>query len=1338
MAPTSDIHMGDAPAASADSKLKKGVESPEETARWYHFIVASWLTGFVKMAARTPLQFDDLFKLHPVFSAKSSSERIGSAFEKHLDVALKKLDAAGLDRDEKIGKALLTRRENAFKWSLLNAILTAERRKIFMALALHVQHLIAQFLAPLILSALLKAEPYSGVAYGMVAALFCTQMAQALGWNNSQYIARGASMSVKAALVSMVYKKAFRLGTKGRAQYPTGVIMNLVASDCSVIEMSLQFLTDVFCLPWEIVTLSILILVFAGGAGAAGLSFMIICTGLSLGISSYSIGFERKALAATDERVKVTSEVINGIKIVKFFAWETPFFERLTLLRDQELAQHFKLRMINATFSAIMNILPSFTNVIVFSVYRSLGNSVDAATVFATLSVINLIKLPIAVAPFISQSMFSSLVSLERLAKFLAAEEMEQDQIDANATNAAAMDEKTAILLKNASFMWASSESEQDAEKSAADDFKISDRIDSTETVVTEATELSPQNSRFTLKDINLDVRKGSLTMIVGKVGSGKSSLLSAFIGDMIPTAGDIAISSQFGYSPQASWLQNTTLRANVLFGSAFDEKRYNETIRCCGLSKDLTILPFGDMSDIGEKGITLSGGQAARVNLARAVYSNAEILLLDDPLAAVDSHVGKQILDECILGVLKEKTVILVTHQLHIAPQADQIVVMDQGVISEQGSFQELMQSRGGFYDLMQEYGHSDADEDAEDAITGKVAKTDADDLKESDKKGVDINEQEERQVGSVALKFYLFYFKNAGPIAYIVMLLIMYTVWQATRLFSDLWLTFWVEDRFGKIDGFYMIGLLILATVQGLLIGIATIAFARACITAGRNIHRRALDSLLHVPMVFFETNPTGRIISRFSKDFSDTDRQLPRLFQSVLETILGVLGTFVLIIYASPWMVIVIAAIIPVYLYFLKLYRASMRELKRIESIARSPLYAQIGETFAGLSTIRAFGVADAFILSQEKLQDTANRPTYILSCLDVWVALRAESFVAFLIGMMALFGVALNVNRALLGLALSYALTMMFQLNFGLRNLAAVEALMNSVERLSHYITDLKPEGSGKRQLVQSQPPKNWPQAGSLEFKNLTLKYRPELQPILHSLSFKIEPGTKVGVVGRTGAGKSSIITALFRLVEYDEGTIEVDGVNVASLDLTVLRSSLAIIPQAPVLFDGTIRSNLDPFSNKSDDDLWTVLERCSLREYVANLPAKLDAAVAEGGSNLSVGQRQLLCLGRAMLVKSKVLLIDEATASVDMETDSYIQKVLREDFAECTVLCIAHRLNTLMDYDKILVLDAGRLAEYDTPHNLAVSPASLFSSLIDETGASNAALLRKIAFTKSVN
>ncbi|KAJ3072985.1 Multidrug resistance-associated protein 9 [Podochytrium sp. JEL0797] len=446
--------------------------------------------------------------------------------------------------------------------------------------------------------------------------------------------------------------------------------------------------------------------------------------------------------------------------------------------------------------------------------------------------------------------------------------------------------------------------------------------------------------------------------------------------------------------------------------------------------------------------------------------------------------------------------------------------------------------------------------------------------------------------------------------------------------------------------------------------------------------------------------------------------------------MEVILSVLGTLVLIVYASPYMLIVILAISPIYGYILKIYRACLRELKRIEALARSPLYAQVSESFSGISVIRAFGATEKFILTQETLQDSANRPTYIINCLDIWVSVRAESFVACLIGMMALLGVVLQIDTALLGLALSYCLSMMVLLNFGMRNIADCEARMNSIERLSHYITDLKPERAPD--AVTLPPAKTWPSSGAISFKNLSLKYRPELDPILHSLTFDIPAGTKVGVVGRTGAGKSSIISAVFRLVEFCEGTIHIDGVDISGLELSDLRSRLAIIPQSPVLFDGTIRSNLDPFGRHSDDELWAVLARCSLNDFVTSLGSKLESPVAEGGSNLSLGQRQLLCLGRAMLVKSKILLIDEATASVDLETDMYIQKVLREEFFDCTILCIAHRLNTLMDYDKILVLESGRLMELDSPVKLANNPASLFSALIDETGSSNAQLLRKMA------
>ncbi|KAJ3408650.1 hypothetical protein HDU80_004999 [Chytriomyces hyalinus] len=1314
---------------ASNAALLRKMASAKTLTLWYMFIGAFWLTGFVKEAAKKPLQFEDVYRLHPVFGARVSTDRLESATNMYYTRAIEKIRAAG--KDENAANSPTSKfslKENALKWALMKGILYAERRKIFIAALLNTMHSVAQICAPIILSTLLKAEIQSPLAYGMAVALFVVQMIQALGWNNSQYVMKGASMSIFAGLLSMVYRKAFRLGTKGRAQYPTGVIMNLIASDCNSVQRMLQYITDLLCVPLEVISLSIIIIVFAGPAGAAGLSFMICCTGISIVLVSKSYSVEHKALAATDERVKVTGEVINGIKIVKFFAWETAFIERLSLLRDNELVQHLRLRMIEASFSVILNCVPAFTNVLVFSVYRALGNNVDAATVFATLSVINLIRLPIAIVAMVAQGLFTALASLERLAKFFAVEEMDMDRLIELPVGS-----ETAVLFENASFKWSS---EKPIEIEDDDDFKKSD--DQTSNM--KSIEMEALNGPFTLRNINLEIKTGSLTMIVGKVGSGKSSLLGALIGDMSTTNGCVKVSGRFGYTPQASWLQNTTLRANILLGSAFDEARYNETIRCCGLSKDLAILPFGDMSDIGEKGITLSGGQAARVNLARAIYSNADIMLMDDPLAAVDAHVGKQILDECILGVCKSKTVVLVTHQLHIASQADHIVVMNNGEITEQGSFSQLMNARGGFFDLMQEYGHAGDDVEApkaDDAIKETPAIIPIDELKEFDVKGTDLNEEEEREVGSVALKHYAFYVKNLGTSSFLVLLFLLFSLWQATKLLGDVWLTFWVEDRFLKSELFYIVGLLLLAALQVVLFGVVRVAFARACFFAGKNIHSQALAAVMKVPMVFFETNPVGRIISRFSKDFGETDRQLPRLFGNIIEFGLNIIGTFILIVYASPWMMIVIAAVIPIYMYFLKLYRASLREVKRIEAITRSPLYSQINESFAGISAIRAFGATEDFVSVQESLQDAANRPSYILGCLENWVSTRAETFVACIIGMMAIFGVAFRIDTALLGLALAYSLSLMFLLNFGLHDAAETEARMNSVERLSHYITDLKPEGSPKHILHNSNPPSDWPQSGSLEFINLTLKYRPELEPILHSLSFKIAGGQKVGVVGRTGAGKSSIITALFRLVEFEEGTIKVDGMDISAMDLTCLRSRLSIIPQAPILFDGTIRSNLDPFSKHTDTELWGVLERCSLHEYISSLPTKLDAPVAEGGTNLSVGQRQLLCLGRALLVKSKILLIDEATASVDMETDTYIQKVLREDFADCTVLCIAHRLNTLMDYDKILVLDSGRLAEFDTPNALASDASSMLSSLLDETGASNAALLRKMASAKTL-
>ncbi|KAJ3068819.1 hypothetical protein HDU98_008057 [Podochytrium sp. JEL0797] len=656
---------------SSDKMPSCSKTNPEECARWYSFIGAFWLTGFIKEAAKKPLQFDDLFPLHANFQTHNSTDRVMKSIELFIN-----LDEFRCGKDEVVAGCevkKLTDRENRIKWALLKGILYSERQKIVCAVLLHAVKLIAQLLTPIFLAGLLNAPILSKEAYTMVAGLFICQMFLALSWNNSQYISRGAAMSIKAALLSMIYKKALRLGTVGRAKYPAGVVMNMVASDCNIIQDSIQYFSDLCIMPLEIISLSVLVIWFVGPAGAAGLACMIICVAASTAISSMAIKFERKALDATDQRIKMTGEIINGIKILKFFAWESPFFERLTLLREVELKQHIKLRMIGASFSAIMNILPSFVNVITFAVYTSLGNSITAAKIFSTLSIVNLIKLPIAMTPMIMQlsswivsfrvifadvffsspnrMSWTSMVSLERLAKFFAMEEIQEEPLS-GATCEGDLN-GNAIALDKATFQWATAvNSKQKEAKQLSDSGSTLCNSNSEEMDRDSCTSVDA----FQLNEICLCVKKGSLTLIVGKVGSGKSSLVQSLIGGTILVAGSskvrsprfshswltiagLQLSGKLGYSPQASWLQNDTLRANILFGALFDEERYNKVIQCCGLAKDLQLLPHGDMSHIGEKGDALSGGQAARVNLARAVYSNADILLLVRPHTITDAE---------------------------------------------------------------------------------------------------------------------------------------------------------------------------------------------------------------------------------------------------------------------------------------------------------------------------------------------------------------------------------------------------------------------------------------------------------------------------------------------------------------------------------------------------------------------------------------------------------------------------------------------------------------------------------------------------------------------------
>ncbi|TPX30915.1 homogentisate 1,2-dioxygenase [Synchytrium microbalum] len=854
----------------------------------------------------------------------------------------------------------------------------------------------------------------------------------------------------------------------------------------------------------------------------------------------------------------------------------------------------------------------------------------------------------------------------------------------------------------------------------------------------------------FALRDLTFEIKRGSLVAIVGSVGSGKSSLLQAIVGEMRRVTGEYGVEGTVGYCAQQSWIQNCTLKDNILFGLPFDVDRYQQVIKDCSLERDLEILPGGDETEIGERGINISGGQKQRVNLARCTYFDSDITLLDDPLSAVDSHVGKALFDNCIMGALRNKTRILVTHALHFVPNADHIIVMDGGRIAEQGTFQELMALQDGIFreDFLQ-YGGVEDDVHEEDinlmelptqvstpsllppstpgSTTPPHRRTSVKDSRLSlsvpelpvgmgslhkrrasrasiTSTNVSTAEDvavatarttlivaEEKEEGSVDMAVYVGYSRMLGGGLVVSIVLGSVILTQATRVGTDQWLAQWANRHFPALDNTGYEGIYVaLGVAQTLFLLSQSLVFAWTGATASRTMHDMAVEQVFRSPMSFFDSTPLGRIINRFSRDLDTVDSLIPENIRVLLYTGGLTVANFVLICIIFP---IFLAPLVPslfFYAFVQRFYSSSSRALRRIDSTTRSPLLANYSEQLTGLVTIRAYGVQDRFLREGRKLLDNNDR--YSLS-------------------------------PAIAGLVITYSLQISTTLNWAVENVAQTENNANALERLMHYVDRLPSEAAA---VTSKRPPSNFPATGQVIFKDLVLRYRDDLPAVLMGVNFRIDGGEKVGVVGRTGAGKSSLIVALMRLVERSSGLISIDGIDVAEIGLRDLRSRISIIPQEPVLFSGTIRSNLDPFHEHS--------ERADLKPTVSNMRDQLESRVAEGGENWSTGQRQMICLARAMLRRSKLVILDEATASVDSSTDESIQRSIRVDFAKSTVITIAHRLNTVVDYDKILVLGSGQVLEFGSPLELLSNPNSVFTSMVNETGEANARLLHSLAKT----
>ncbi|XP_010051993.2 ABC transporter C family member 12 [Eucalyptus grandis] len=1124
---------------------------------------------------------------------------------------------------------------------------------------------------------------------------------------------------LRSTLVVAIFRKSLRLTHEGRKNFQSGKITNMMTTDANALEQICRQLHNLWSAPFRIVIAMVLLYQQLGIASLLGSLMLVLMIPLQTIIISKMQKLTKEGLQWTDKRVSLMNEILAAMDTVKCYAWEKSFQCKVQEVRSDELSWFRRAQLLSAFNSFVLNSIPVIVTVVSFGTFTLLGGDLTPARAFTSLSLFAVLRFPLDMLPSLMSQVVTANVSLQRLEELFLTEER------VLVPNPAIEPGEPAISIKDGHFSWDSK-----AEKP-------------------------------TLSSINLEIPVGSLVAIVGGTGQGKTSLISAMLGELSPVSDAcVTIRGTIAYVPQVSWIFNATVRDNILFGSEFEAQRYWKAVSVTQLEHDLDLLPGHDLTEIGERGVNISGGQKQRVSMARAVYSNSDVYIFDDPLSALDAHVGRQVFNSCIKEELRGKTRILVTNQLHFLPQVDRIILVHEGMVKEEGTFEELSRSKVLFQTLMENAGKmeeqiEDDEEGEKKNVEEKTSKPAADTIvnelpknQDHGKKGeggkLVLIKQEERETGIVSWKVLMRYKGALGGLWVVAVLFICYTLTEVLRISSSTWLSFWTQQSTSENyrPGFYTLIYALLSFGQ------VTVTLTNAywliisSLSAAKTLHDSMLRSILRAPMLFFHTNPVGRIINRFAKDLGDIDRNVPRFVNVFMGQLCQLLSTFVLIgiistisLWAiSPLLILFYAA----YLY----YQTISREVKRLDSITRSPVYAQFGEALNGLSTIRAYKAHDRLATSNAKAMDNNIRFTLVNISSNIWLNIRLGTLGGIMIWLTATFAVMQTRNAenraafaSTMGLLLSYTLNITNLLSGVLRQASNAENSLNAVERVSVYI-ELPSEAPV---IIESnRPPPGWPSSGLIKFEDVVLRYRPELPPVLHGLSFSTAPCEKLGIVGRTGAGKSSMINALFRIVELEKGRILIDRCNTSKIGLEDLRKVLSIIPQSPVLFSGAVRFNLDPFNEHDDADLWEALERAHLKDVIRRNFYGLDAEVSEGGENFSVGQRQLLCLARALLRRSKILVLDEATAAVDVRTDALVQKTIREEFTCCTMLIIAHRLNTIIDSDRVLVLDAGQVAEHDTPENLLSNEASAFSKMVQSTGSANAQYLSGLVLQRKGN
>ncbi|KAK4879949.1 hypothetical protein RN001_008095 [Aquatica leii] len=1107
-------------------------------------------------------------------------------------------------------------------------------------------------------------------------------------------------MKLRVSCTSLIYRKSLRMSRYSLAQTTVGQIVNLLSNDVSKFDQNFVLCHYIIIGPIQTALGTYLLYRRLGNAAFYGIIFLILFVPLQIYIGKQISVYRLKTALRTDERVRLMNEILSGIQVIKMYTWEKPFAKLISLARRREvktIQSRFFYAAIMLSLEVFITRTAIFISIITFV---SAGATLTAEIAYAVTAIYNFIR-PVMTMLFSISVMACAEVhtSIGRIEHFLRYEE----QSDVKKTP---ISDKIEV---------------NDLDK-PKEIHELKPSISMTKLVA----KWSKTANDNTLNDINFNVQQNELVAFIGPVGSGKSSLFNVILGELPVYEGSVKVEGKVSYASQEPWVFSASIKQNILFGDKYDAARYKTVVKICALESDLAMFPYGDSTIVGEKGNSLSGGQKARVNLARCIYKEADIYLLDDPLSAVDTKVGKQLFQRCIKGFLKDKVCFLITHQLQYLKETDRIVILKEGRILEEGSYNKLQTSGLDFAKLLQEF---DATEEQGPKDKGSRSRQNSISY-ETEMFDIANAPQQDKEIlatGSIKAATYLNYLKAGGHWCFALMVILGFIISQAAINAGEYFLAFWVNQEQHIMENGHNATLTreeityIYSGLAGLIILLGlghTILFFYFAMRVSVNLHDFVFRKISYACMTFFNANPTGRILNRFSKDLGIIDDYIPFITDDVVEISLILFGSIVLSAVVNPWFLLPSFILLVIFYILRGIFLYTSRSVKRIEGITRSPIFNHLTASINGLSTIRAFSAENTLIKEFNRHQDHHSSAWYLFisasRAFGFYIDVICNLFITSII--LSFLVLSNDYYGGDVGLVITQYLTLNGILQWGMRQWSELENNMTSVERILEY-SDVESEPIRDNSVGI---PEGWPALGKISFQNVSMKYTTDSKPVLKNLDFTVYPGEKIGIVGRTGAGKTSTIAALFQLYEI-EGSIIIDDIDTTKVPLDIVRSKLAIIPQEPVLFTGSIRKNLDPFDEYKDDLLWNALEQVELKEAISEDPKGLNMVVSEGGSNFSVGERQLLCLARAIIRNNKILVMDEATANVDPYTDGLIQKTIRKKFSQCTVLTIAHRLNTIMDSDRVLVISDGKAVEFDHPYKLLQHTDSIFYTMVETTG-----------------